>query len=207
MPGWAGQSIGLHILILAQTNFPRLCLCSLNTGHSAWPSSGISRDSLSIARVFMREALCPGTKIEAFAFHRQLKLDLEMTGPGSPPLQPTNIKHLLCNSQCPRLAFYAGSVGRRKQEQKEKEVLGFAFSMAVHSDPLCVCLWSAGMERMPLLHSVLQKTNGPWQLQHNMETIKKEGLIKAPTIPAFPWALNPMLELSSLAMPPPSLHN
>lgn len=112
----------------------------------------------------MREALCPGTKIGAFAFHRQLKLDFEMTGPGPPPLQPPNIKHFLCNSQCPRPDFFAGSVGRGKQAQKEKaekEVLGFAFSMSVHSDPLCVCLRSAGMEGMPLLHSVLQKTNGP----------------------------------------------
>lgn len=109
----------------------------------------------------MIEALCPGTKIGAFAFRRQLMLDPEMTGPGSPPLQPTNIKHFLCNSQCPRPDFYAGSVGRGEQEQKEKEVLGFAFSTAVHSDPLCACLQSVGMEGMPLLHSVLQKTNGP----------------------------------------------
>lgn len=49
----------------------------------------------------------------------------------------------------------------RKQEQKESEVLGFAFSVAVPSDPLCMCLGSAGVEGMPLLHSVLQKTNGP----------------------------------------------
>lgn len=95
----------------------------------------------------------------------------------------------------------------RKREQKEKEVLGFVFAMAVHSDPLCMCWQSAGMEGMPLLHSVLWTTNGPWQLQHNMQTIKKGGLIKAPAIPAFPWALNPVLELSSLAMPPPWLHN
>jgi len=86
----------------------------------------------------MREALCPGTKTAELAFHRQLKLDLEMTGPGLPPLQPPNIKHFLCNSQCPRPDFYAGSVGSGKQAQKEKEVLGFVFSMAVHSDPLCV---------------------------------------------------------------------
>lgn len=71
------------------------------------------------------------------------------------------MKHLLCKSQCPRPDFYAGSVERGKQEQKEKEGLEFAFSMAVHSDPLCVCLRNAGMEGMPLLHSVLQKTNGP----------------------------------------------
>lgn len=35
VPGWAGQSVGLHVFILAQTNFPYLCLCSLDTGHSA----------------------------------------------------------------------------------------------------------------------------------------------------------------------------
>lgn len=63
----------------------------------------------------MRETQCPGTKKGAFAFHRQLKLDLEMTGPGSPALQPPNNKHFLCKSQCPRPDFSAESVGRGEQ--------------------------------------------------------------------------------------------
>lgn len=64
----AGQSIGLHSFILVQTNFPYWCLCSLDTGHSAWASSSVSRDSLRSDRVFMREAPCPGMKIAVFAF-------------------------------------------------------------------------------------------------------------------------------------------
>lgn len=74
MPGWAGQSVELHVLILAQTNFP--CLCSLNTGHSACPLSGISRGQCDQRQGLHGETLCPGTKPRGFPFHAQLKLDL-----------------------------------------------------------------------------------------------------------------------------------
>lgn len=69
----------------------------------------------------MREALCPGMKIGVFAFHRQLKLDLKMTGPGSLPLQLTNIKHFLPKSRCPRPDFYAWPVGVGGSKNKKRK--------------------------------------------------------------------------------------
>lgn len=65
-----------------------------------------------------RSAVCPGTETGAFAFQGRLWLDLEMRGMCLLPLQSTNIKHLVCNSHCPRPDFYAGSVGKEVRTKR-----------------------------------------------------------------------------------------
>lgn len=63
---WA--SAELHVLVLAQTNFPCPCLCSLNTGHPACPLSGISRVSVTSARVLLEKHCALVQNQEGFLF-------------------------------------------------------------------------------------------------------------------------------------------
>lgn len=99
---------------------PFMPVCGIDTGHSAWPPSGISSGSLNSARVFVSDVpRVLAWKQECLLFTKGSGWILRWQGARLLPLQPTNIKHLLCNSQCPRPDFYAGSAGREARTKRK----------------------------------------------------------------------------------------